>query len=51
MTGENGFGYDPIFMLESGESMATIDEEEKNRISHRARAFEKLAVILKEKFF
>ncbi len=50
MTGENGFGYDPIFMLDSGESMAAIDEDEKNRISHRARAFEKLAVILKEKY-
>ena len=50
MTGGNGFGYDPIFMVDDDESMATISEEEKNRISHRARAFEKLAVILKEKF-
>lgn len=50
MIGKNGFGYDPIFMLDEDESMATIDEEHKNRISHRARAFEKLAEILKEKF-
>ena len=50
MTGKNGFGYDPIFMIDDNESMATIDDEEKNRISHRARAFEKLSVILKEKF-
>ncbi len=50
MTGKNGFGYDPIFMIDDSESMATIDDEEKNRISHRARAFEKLSVILKEKF-
>ncbi len=48
--GENGFGYDPIFMLDEDESMATIGEDEKNRISHRARAFEKLSDILKEKF-
>ncbi len=48
--GKNGFGYDPIFMLDDDESMATIDEEEKNKISHRANAFRKLAEILKEKF-
>ena len=47
MVGDNGFGYDPIFMLDEDESMATIGEEEKNRISHRAKAFEKLAEILK----
>ena len=47
MVGDNGFGYDPIFMLDDDESMATIGEEEKNRISHRAKAFEKLAEILK----
>lgn len=48
--GNNGFGYDPIFMLDDDESMATIGEDEKNKISHRAKAFEKLAEILKEKF-
>lgn len=48
--GKNGFGYDPIFMLDDDESMATIDEDEKNKISHRANAFGKLAEILKEKF-
>ena len=50
LIGENGFGYDPIFMLSDDESMATIGEDEKNRISHRAKAFEKLSNILKEKF-
>lgn len=50
MVGNNGFGYDPIFMLDDDESMATISEEEKNKISHRAKAFEQLAEILKEKF-
>ncbi|MCH5207120.1 MAG: XTP/dITP diphosphatase [Oscillospiraceae bacterium] len=48
--GENGFGYDPIFMLDEDESMATISDEEKNKISHRANAFQKLAEILEEKF-
>ncbi|MCH5203430.1 MAG: XTP/dITP diphosphatase [Oscillospiraceae bacterium] len=48
--GKNGFGYDPIFMLGENESMATIDEAEKNKISHRAKAFEQLSLILKEKF-
>ena len=48
--GKNGFGYDPIFMLNDDESMADLDEGEKNRISHRAMAFRKLSEILKEKF-
>lgn len=48
--GRNGFGYDPIFMLDDDESMATIGEEEKNKISHRAMAFGQLSKILEEKF-
>jgi XTP/dITP diphosphohydrolase len=37
--GDNGFGYDPIFWLpELGCTMAQLDEETKNQISHRARA-------------
>lgn len=48
--GKNGFGYDPIFMLNDDESMATIGEEEKNKISHRANAFGQLSKILEEKF-
>jgi len=37
--GHNGFGYDPIFYLpELGRTMAELVMEEKNRLSHRARA-------------
>ena len=37
--GENGFGYDPIFIVENlNKTMASLSEDEKNRISHRGRA-------------
>lgn len=37
--GTGGFGYDPIFLLsELGKTMAELSVEEKNRLSHRARA-------------
>lgn len=37
--GDNGFGYDPIFLLpELGKTMAELSLDEKNRLSHRARA-------------
>ncbi len=37
--GDHGFGYDPIFLLpELGRTMAQLSMEEKNRLSHRARA-------------
>ena len=45
--GEGGFGYDPVFHLpELGKRMAELTLEEKNRISHRARAAEKAKAIL-----
>jgi len=45
--GENGFGYDPIFFLpERGLSMAELDPEEKNRISHRGQALRRLKDVL-----
>jgi len=36
--GDLGFGYDPLFALSDGRRMAELDVDEKNRISHRARA-------------
>lgn len=44
--GENGFGYDPIFMVDEETSVAMLSDEEKNKISHRAEALRKLADIL-----
>ena len=41
--GENGFGYDPLFLVgETGKTAAELSLEEKNQISHRAQALEKL---------
>jgi len=47
--GTGGFGYDPIFLLpELGKTMAELTMDEKNRLSHRARAVMKAKKILQE---
>lgn len=47
--GENGFGYDPIFWLEDFErTMAELQPEEKNSVSHRGVAMRKLGRMLPE---
>ncbi|MBN2557709.1 MAG: XTP/dITP diphosphatase [Clostridia bacterium] len=41
--GENGFGYDPLFYIPgTGRTMAQMTDEEKNSVSHRGRALQKL---------
>ena len=46
-SGTNGFGYDPLFIKQDyGKTFAQLPHDVKNRISHRARAFEKATAIL-----
>ena len=47
--GQGGFGYDPIFYLpDLGCTMAQIPEQQKNQISHRARAVQAALPILRQ---
>lgn len=41
--GTNGFGYDPVFELPAGRTLAELSDDEKNSLSHRARALRALA--------
>lgn len=48
--GEQGFGYDPIFIPEhQGKTFAEMTLAEKSKFSHRARAFEKMIAFLNSK--
>jgi XTP/dITP diphosphohydrolase len=42
--GSNGFGFDPIFQIADGRRLAELSTEEKNMLSHRARALNALEV-------
>ena len=45
--GARGFGYDPVFFVpELGKTLAELSQDEKNRISHRAKAFAQVRKIL-----
>ncbi len=43
-----GFGYKPVFYLSAGVTLATLPEEELNRISHRGHAVRALCELLKQ---
>lgn len=50
ITGENGFGYDPIFYLpQFGCSSAELEPEKKNELSHRGEGIRKMRKVLEEK--
>jgi XTP/dITP diphosphohydrolase len=47
--GSGGFGYDPMFVVADdaeGRTMAELSDSEKNKISHRAKAWSKLRLVL-----
>ena len=44
--GTDGFGYDPVFVLPDGRALAELSLEEKNRVSHRGQALDKIARLL-----
>ncbi|MDR0953178.1 MAG: RdgB/HAM1 family non-canonical purine NTP pyrophosphatase [Elusimicrobiota bacterium] len=47
--GEKGFGYDPLFLVkDANKTMAQMTAEEKNKISHRAKAFLQMAEKIKK---
>lgn len=49
VAGDNGFGYDPIFFVpELNKTTAELSMDEKNKISHRGKALDKVREILEE---
>ena len=48
--GEQGFGYDPVFYVpDLGKTLAELSSEQKNRISHRAKAFAQVRDLLQNR--
>ena len=46
--GESGFGYDPLFLYADRQTFAEMREAEKNRVSHRALAAQRMLSVLRE---
>ncbi len=50
-SGTHGFGYDPVFIVENtNKTMADMTEDEKNKISHRSRALQKVFDYIQKEF-
>lgn len=47
--GERGFGYDPLFVVKDGKTVAELTDEEKDAISHRGNALREFRKVLLEK--
>ncbi len=46
--GTDGFGYDPLFLYETGKTFAQMSAQEKNQVSHRARAARMMLEIIQK---
>ena len=46
--GDNGFGYDPVFQVQDGRTLAELTLDEKSEISHRRVACIKMIELLNE---
>jgi len=46
--GDSGFGYDPLFLYETGQTFAEMSGKAKNKVSHRAKAAEQMRKVLEE---
>jgi XTP/dITP diphosphohydrolase len=46
--GTNGFGYDPLFLLPGGKTLAEVPDAHKDEVSHRGRAARRILSLMKE---
>ena len=50
LEGEGGFGYDPLFLYQNGQTFAQMSPEEKNQVSHRFHAVDQMRDVLRALF-
>lgn len=49
ISGDGGFGYDPLFLAPDDRCFGVISAEEKDKLSHRGKALRKLSLLLKDR--